>query len=675
LIAHYIHTTTAFIAAHPQWIGFTVFVATALESMAFIGSIIPGMSFVIALCGVAASLGVSVLGLVLWCTLGAIVGDGLSYWLGHIYGDRLKSTWPFRTRPELLDMGVEFFERNGGKSIFIGRFLPFTRAIVPVVAGMLDMSPVNFYVANILSAIVWALMNVIPAAGLGLAFTVINQSSSRMAVMLGVFIVVLAAAMIASHVTARLLLPWLGALLFKMGAALRRRSGAAARLAALIFGANRHPTTAGAAWVVFTVGLMVGFAKVLEDVSSGEPLVRADVALNHLTQGLRTPVGDKIMVALTTMGDTTVLFSAAAIVLGGLLAVRAWRTFALALLSLSATTLFVYLLKWALHKPRPIDIYSGPDAFSFPSGHAAFAAIVWGLITVIGTRGLSRKNRATAWALAFSLSALIGLSRVYLSAHWPSDVIGGLLCGWTMAGVFGLFEHQMEEQARHPGRIGLAATMGLALVWGVHGTVSFNDNLARYAPRENIIAQSMSHWLDTGWRDASNARIDLLGEFEEPLAFQIATTPAAIETVLQDAGWSPAPIMSVNRTTQFFNGTKDLSALAPLPLLHNGQAAVLTMIDANTATGASRDVVRLWNSSIRIDTLAGKPELLLASITRETVEHPVKGVNVIRARPAPLEAVQHLAATFKATPSISVFPPMPANTPGVWRIAPHTPKP
>lgn len=203
MLVEFTHAVTAFVAAHPHWIGLAMFTATALESLALIGSFIPGMVIVIALSGIAASLGANILVLVLWCTLGAIIGDGISFWIGHRYGDHLKSMWPFRTRPELLQKGAAFFRRHGRMSIVIGRFLPVTRAIVPLAAGMPGMTLSRFYGASILTAIVWASITVVPAAGIGLTFASANQSSSRITVIVGVSVAVFLVALAARRVKAR----------------------------------------------------------------------------------------------------------------------------------------------------------------------------------------------------------------------------------------------------------------------------------------------------------------------------------------------------------------------------------------------------------------------------------------------------------------------------------------
>tara|TARA_R110002020_G_scaffold25225_15_gene82162 strand:+ start:964 stop:1734 length:771 start_codon:yes stop_codon:yes gene_type:complete len=151
------------------------FLAAASESLVVIGAFIPGTALILAL-GAAAGLGY----LPLWpliaaATIGAILGDGLSYWIGHSQRIRITAIWPFSSRPEILRIGEAYFTRYGWTGIAIARFLPGVRAIVPVVAGTSGMRPLPFYAANIGSAIVWAPVHILPAAFAGYGLGFINQ--------------------------------------------------------------------------------------------------------------------------------------------------------------------------------------------------------------------------------------------------------------------------------------------------------------------------------------------------------------------------------------------------------------------------------------------------------------------------------------------------------------------
>ncbi len=656
MLGSYISQIVAFISAHTQWIGFAVFTATALESIAIIGSIFPGMSVVIALSGIAASLGANIWGLVVWCVAGAVLGDGVSFWLGLRFGTRLKRTWPLSKTPELLDKSVVFFQRHGAKSIVLGRFIPVTRAVIPVAAGMLGMSPMRFYTANILSAIGWGLISVLPAAGLGMAFTFINAASSRVAFLFVIMLTIVFVAWILANVTTRLVLPWFETLFARLYDCHEEKANSWTHLFVRVFGAQRRPAVASVAWLAVTIVLAAAFVGILEDIVSGDPLVRADVAINHFVLAFRTSLGDEIMVAITAMGDFSVVAWTSAVLLAGLLIMRAWRTFGLAVSALAGTALFVSLLKWLLHKPRPIELYSGMDAFSFPSGHAAFAGVLWGIVAVLITRGLSRGAQAFIWSIAFSVSILIGLSRIYLSAHWPSDVMGGLLFGWAMAGVFALFEERIGDKAVRPVLLGGVTALCLVVVWSFHSFATFDESMARYTPRQTVVDTTNHDWLEGGWASFARARVDLGGEYEEPLSLQFGVPLKRIETTLQSAGWRRAPPWGWRELILFVGTHAFLAQWAPLPLLHNGKAPVLTMI-APDATQKRRVVLRLWRTATRIVDVPGKPFVVLSSLRQERLEHPLTWINVLREKPVRAQTKATLVSVLRATASLRVRAP------------------
>src|SRR5690348_3961093 len=93
---------------NPELAGLATFIISAGESVAILGTIVPGSVMMTAI-GVLAGAGVIPFwGTICWAILGAIVGDGISYWIGHYFKDRLKKIWPFRRYPGLLKSGEAF---------------------------------------------------------------------------------------------------------------------------------------------------------------------------------------------------------------------------------------------------------------------------------------------------------------------------------------------------------------------------------------------------------------------------------------------------------------------------------------------------------------------------------------------------------------------------------------
>lgn len=100
------------------------------------------------------------------------------------------------------------------------------------------------------------------------------------------------------------------------------------------------------------------------------------------------------------------------------------------------TLIFTSLLKLVLRRARPVNDYVRGmlfQTFSFPSGHAAGAVVSYGLAAAVIV-GKWPEFSLAAWSIALFLWLMIGLSRIYLGAHYASDVIGGWVVG--LAGLF-----------------------------------------------------------------------------------------------------------------------------------------------------------------------------------------------------------------------------------------------
>ena len=151
-----IASTIAMVAAHPILADAVAFAGAVVEAVAVVGLIVPGTPIVMAVAGTAALAGSSMLPIVLAAIAGAVLGDGISFWLGWRHGARIGRLWPLSRRPDLLPLAERFFARYGALAVALARFVPVLRNTVPVVAGMARMPMRRFLVANVASAAVWA---------------------------------------------------------------------------------------------------------------------------------------------------------------------------------------------------------------------------------------------------------------------------------------------------------------------------------------------------------------------------------------------------------------------------------------------------------------------------------------------------------------------------------------
>jgi membrane protein DedA with SNARE-associated domain len=156
-------------AQYPVLAILIAFLASVIEAVAVLGILVPGTPILMAVAGAAAIAGLPMAPIIVVAIIGAVIGDVLSYWLGHHFRFRLHRTWPFATRPELIGHAEAFFHRYGTASVAVCRFVPVLRSTVPLVAGMAGMPRSRFLLANVASAFVWAPVHVVPAQFAGLS--------------------------------------------------------------------------------------------------------------------------------------------------------------------------------------------------------------------------------------------------------------------------------------------------------------------------------------------------------------------------------------------------------------------------------------------------------------------------------------------------------------------------
>ena len=139
-----------------------IFLLALSEAVPLVGTVVPGSTLIIGICALATGAHVNPWPLLSAAILGAIFGDGLSFWLGRRYHRKILLYWPLNCCPQFIDRSEAFIKTYGGASVFLARFIAVVRAFVPLVAGILGMSSRQFYAFNILSALAWAPAHVFP---------------------------------------------------------------------------------------------------------------------------------------------------------------------------------------------------------------------------------------------------------------------------------------------------------------------------------------------------------------------------------------------------------------------------------------------------------------------------------------------------------------------------------
>jgi membrane-associated protein len=139
------------------WAYAALFAIVFLETGIVVFPFLPGDSLIFAAAALAASMGsFDVLALFFVFVTAAIIGDTVNYWIGHATGPRIfKQEETKLFKKKYLDQAHAFYERHGGKTIFLARFIPVLRTFAPYVAGAGTMDYRRFIVWNVVGALAW----------------------------------------------------------------------------------------------------------------------------------------------------------------------------------------------------------------------------------------------------------------------------------------------------------------------------------------------------------------------------------------------------------------------------------------------------------------------------------------------------------------------------------------
>jgi membrane protein DedA with SNARE-associated domain/membrane-associated phospholipid phosphatase len=598
-VIDFIRQLIEWIGNHPHWAGVIIAMVAFAESLAFVGLVVPGALMMFAAGALIAGGTLGFWSTFLWAVAGAILGDGLSYWLGHRYRGQIAMFWPFNRHPELLTRGEAFFHRHGGKSILLGRFIGPVRPVIPLVAGMLDMPPVRFYVSNVLSALGWAPAYLIPGMAFGASLVLAGAVAGRLALLVALLVII--GWLIT--VVIRYLYKFTNVRAEHWTTAVVQWAHTHRRLAWLLgdlLESGRSPNRALLIWLLLLISGAWLFLGILEDVVTLDPLVKADQAFYHLFQNIRGPLGDRLMVVLSELGDWVVVTAVTVFVALWLVQRRAWHDLGYWLAAVAFGALAVVSFKTLLQVQRPIDLYSGLDVYSFPSGHATMSMVVYGFATVLGASELSPRLRVIPYTVAGLLITGIALSRLYLGAHWLSDVAGGLALGLAWVALLAI------ARQRHPRhRLGTAFAPAVAIVlsavwiWHAHGRLEVD--LVRYAIRQPVQIMGREDWWVQGWKQLPAYRLDLEGEYEQPLNVQWAGELAEIRKFLTGRGWREPVPLNGHTVLRYLMPSPVLTELPLLPQLHDGRYESLLMVREPGVSNGKLLVLHIWSTTVRLD--------------------------------------------------------------------------
>jgi membrane protein DedA with SNARE-associated domain/membrane-associated phospholipid phosphatase len=420
------------------WAYIVLGLLAAAESAAFVGLAIPGETAML-LGGFLAFQGRVNLGAMMAAgAVGAVVGDSIGYETGRRFGEPLKrSRLGRRVGQDRWARGEAYLRAKGGRAVFLGRFVGLLRALVPALAGISRMPYRTFLPWNAAGGLIWAPGFVLLGYLAGGSYRRVERIAGRASLLLLILVVVvgaivLTARWVAHHperlralVDRQLDRPWVARLRARYQRQLaflaeRLRPGGALGLSLTVS-------------VLALVGAGWAFGAVLQDVLAGDEGALLDGPVQRFFVAHREAWLTPIMRGLTDLGN-------AAALIGLVLAVglvwwwrrRTWRPLWLLAGAYLGAWVLSETVKDLTHRARPpaaqaIGHWTG---FAFPSGHTTKATAVYGMLAALLAAATSRWGRKVAvWTAAVLLAGLVGLSRLYLGAHWLTDVLGALVLG------------------------------------------------------------------------------------------------------------------------------------------------------------------------------------------------------------------------------------------------------
>ncbi|HEY8583602.1 MAG TPA: bifunctional DedA family/phosphatase PAP2 family protein [Capillimicrobium sp.] len=442
------------------WTYLLVGVMAFLETGAFVGLIAPGETTIM-VGGVVAGQGeINLLALIALVWACAVAGDVTSFLLGRKLGRGfLERHGPkVKITAARLEQTERFFDRHGGKAVLIGRFVGLIRALAPFIAGSSNMPLRRFLPYDVIGAGLWGTTFCVLGYVFWQSFGTVADYAGRGAFALGTTIVVV----VGTYLTVKWmrqadnrekLHAWLHEqaerpLLRPVAAVVRplvyRGAVPAARRLAGPARFTWNRLTPGDLGLELTTLLAIaavgsfGFTALALSVGAGEPLLFSDRRAYEIADELHTAWLVDVSKVVTYLGSMLVVGPAVLIAAGVLARFRRWGAAATLIVSTLIVWIAVNVAKEVVDRPRPDGSLIDTAGMSYPSGHAAYG-VAWIAIAVLLARFVPwLAGRAFVLIIATVIAVAVALTRVYLHAHWWSDVIGGAGLAATVYAVCGI---------------------------------------------------------------------------------------------------------------------------------------------------------------------------------------------------------------------------------------------
>ena len=420
------------------WTYLLVGVFAFAEVGAFVGMVVPGETVMLLGGAVAGQGAIDIYLLIGIAWFGAWAGDTTSFFIGRRLGREfvIRHGPRFGVSHERFEKVEDYFSRHGGKTIFIGRFVSLVRAFAPFVAGSSGMRYRDFVPYSILGCGLFVTAHILIGYVFSRSIDTAAKYAGRGAFVLGALIVAIVGAVaLFRHFreaeNRRAAVRWMGRhAATRWLVVLGRRFQPQLRFLwnrITPGGAFGLELTSLMAALAVSLFVLVAYAVVVGHEPGPTP---GDETAMEIVEGLRTGWFTDLAKIVTALGSGVVAWGIAIVCAVFLAVRRRWTEFAVLLGGMALTAIGFHAIKAAVDRPRPPEPLVGSSGSSFPSGHAAYSVLyVWLAVTIVIRLRPGMARGAAVVAVGTALTALVGLSRVYLGVHYLSDVSAGWALG------------------------------------------------------------------------------------------------------------------------------------------------------------------------------------------------------------------------------------------------------
>jgi membrane protein DedA with SNARE-associated domain len=586
----------AWIGNHPILAGAVIFAIAFCDALIVVGAIVPALPLLFAV-GVLIGMGeISGPYAVACASLGAFLGDGLSFWIGRRWGRRLYGFWPFNRYPQLLDRGEILFRRNAFKAILAARYVGAVRPFVPAIAGMAKMPLRRWFIASGLACLSWGLLFLAPGWVLGRAYDAVAAVAGHLVIVLGLLVAVLGLAWAWVLYTYRWFANHADSLLARALDWSHRHPVMGRHSAAVFDPAHRESTSLALLAVLLLAIGWAWFALLAVVVGHGEPLA-LDLAVHQAMLALRSPLADYPMAALASLGDWPVLAPACTLVLLYFIWRQRWMAAAHWLAALAFGLALTWLLGATVDVVRPPGASSG---FGFPSIAVTMSTIAFGFFAVLIAREMPGRDRVWPYLVSGITVAVIGFARLYLGAHWLSDVVGGMLLGIVWLLVLGIAYRRRFNRSFwvKPVAWVFYGAFAAAALW--YAPRNVEAKLAKFEPPPALpVLADLEDWWSHEWMLQPARRNEFDDELRWPLDVQVAGPLAPVRARLEAAGWRVQPQARWVQAISLFDTDGDPDRVPVLPATLGARTEALLMI-RDLPGEHTRHVLRMWPTPVQL---------------------------------------------------------------------------